>query len=307
MVEPLISIVTPTYNRANYIENTITSVLEQSYKNVEYIVMDGCSTDNTTEIVEKYKKIDGRVFYASEKDEGMYDAINKGFSVAKGDILAYINSDDLYTPEVFKAVVDYFSNHPEIDVVYGDTMVVETGVGVHINIYMPFLKAWLRAGGIIAQPTVFMRRRCWEKVGDLRKEVKYLGDCEYWLRLLANGFCFGKINEVLAVEYNHGDTLRNTMQDEIESEKDFLRKKYWTQPPLSEGVRWAVLFSRKLLTPVWYMFFIIKINMKNDRGAWGGFIRYYKPTACFRCYILNKIFRFKLKIWDVPSHEGNKE
>ena len=305
MVEPLISIVTPTYNRANYIENTIISVLEQNYKNIEYIVMDGCSTDNTVEILEKYKSQDDRISYASEKDEGMYDAINKGFAIAKGDIIAYINSDDLYTPEVFRTVVDYFSNHPDVDVIYGDTMVVETGVGMHINIYMPFLKTWLRAGGIIAQPTVFMRRRCWEKVGNLRKDVKYLGDCEYWLRLLENGFRFGKINEVLAVEYNHGDTLRNTMQDEIESEKQFLRKKYWTRPPMSESVRWAVLLSRKLLTPAWYMIFIIKINMRREHGSWGKFIRHYKPAACLRCYMLNKVFRFDLKIWDVPSSEGS--
>ncbi len=306
MVEPLISIVTPTYNRATYIENTIKSVVGQSYKKLEYIIMDGLSSDNTTEIVERYKTNDKRISYTSEKDEGMYDAINKGFSVAKGDILAYINSDDLYTPDVLMTVVDYFNKHPEIDAIYGDTMVVETGVGMHINIYMPFLKRWLQAGGIIAQPTVFMRRRCWDEVGSLRKDVKYLGDCEYWLRLIERDFRFGKINEVLAVEYNHGDTLRNTMQAEIESEKQYLREKYWRTSPLKESIRWVFLFSRKILTPFWYIYFILKVSMKAERGSWNKFIFNYKPTASLQHYLMNKIFRRDLEVWSVSPPEKNK-
>ena len=115
---PLISIVTPTYNRVGYIEDTVLSVLSQSYKHIEYIVMDGGSADNTVGVLEEYRKRDVRLTYASEKDDGMYDAINKGFARATGDILAYINSDDLYAPGVFEAVVAYFEKHPDVDVVY---------------------------------------------------------------------------------------------------------------------------------------------------------------------------------------------
>ncbi len=304
---PLISIVTPTYNRADYIEDTIQSVVNQSYSNIEYIVMDGGSTDNTTEILDKYKNSDERIRYASEKDEGMYDAINKGFSVAKGDILAYINSDDLYTPEVFRTVIDYFNRHSEIDVVYGDTLVIEKNKGMHINIYMPYPEIWLRAGGIIAQPTVFMRRQCWDKVGRLRNDVKYLGDCEYWLRLMQNGFHLGKINEVLAIEVNHGETLRNTMQKEIAGEKRFLQEKYWVDLPWKENIRWLVLCSRKILTPFWYVYFILKINMKTNKGSWGKFICHYKPEASLGRYLMNKIFKSNLDVWAIDASKINAE
>lgn len=297
---PLISIVTPTYNRAGYIEDTVLSVLSQSYKHIEYIVMDGGSTDNTVGVLEEYRKRDGRLTYASEKDYGMYDAINKGFDRATGDILAYINSDDLYTPGALEAVVAHFTAHPEVDVVYGDTLVANSETGTaHVNLYMSCPETWLKAGGIIAQPTVFIRRRCRDRVGKIRREVKYLGDCEYWLRLAEAGFRFGKINEILAVELNHGDTLRNTMADEIENEKKFLRQRYWPDMPLQETVRSIVLLFRKIITPFLYVRLMLKINWGVSSGAWGGFIRNYKPRVSLSGYLMNKLLRTNLPVWDV--------
>ncbi len=305
---PLISIVTPTYNRAGYIEDTILSVLSQSYKHVEYVVMDGGSTDNTVDLLEDYRKRDKRLTYASEKDDGMYDAINKGFGRVAGDILAYINSDDLYTPGVFEAVVDYFRKHPDVDVVYGDTLVANCETGkVHVNLYMPHPETWLRAGGIIAQPTVFMRRRCWENAGEFRREVKYLGDCEYWLRLVERGYRFGKINEVVAIELNHGDTLRSTMANEIENEKRLLRQRYWPDMPLREAARDSVLLSRKVFTPLLYVYLILKINWRMGSGAWGGFVRNYKPRASLMGYLMNKLLRTHLEVWAVDVIKGVSE
>jgi len=297
---PLISVITPTYNRADYIENTILSVVEQSYKSIEYIIMDGASEDNTVEILEKYKTHDERIYYESEKDEGMYEAINKGFNLAKGDILAYINSDDSYTPEVFKVVVKYFETHPEVDVVYGDTLVIEGDISkIHINLYMSHPENWLRAGGLIAQPTVFMRRHCWDKAGSLGKDVRFLGDCEYWLRLINHGFSFGKINEVLAVELDHGDMLRSTMKEEIDNEKQFLKVKYWPEFPGNGIVRKMILFSRRVYTPLLHLFLILKINMGLSNGAWGNFIVNYQPKANIVNYVLNKIFKSKFTVWAV--------
>lgn len=297
---PLISIVTPTYNRAGYIEDTILSVLSQSYTHIEYIVIDGGSTDDSLSVLEKYRKQDGRLTYVSEKDEGMYDAINKGYALAKGDMLAYINSDDAYTPEAFMKVIEYFQGHPEIDVVYGDTLVIEGDVrDVHVNLYMPYPENWLKAGGIIAQPTVFMRRQCWDKVGNLGKDVKYLGDCEYWLRLINHGCRFGKINEVLAVELDHAETLRSTMEKEIEDEKRYLRKKYWPEFPANGIIRKIVLFTRRALTPLLHLFLILKINMGLSKGSWGNFVANYKPRANIYFYILNKIFKSNHTVWTV--------
>ena len=300
--DPLISIITPTYNREEFIENTILSVVGQNYRCIEYIIIDGNSDDNTVELLDRYKSQDSRISYVSESDNGMYDAINKGFTLATGEILAYINSDDMYAPEVFKMVVDYFQKHPEVDVVYGDTLVLEGSIkDIHMNLYMPNPELWLRAGGIITQPTVFMRRHCWDKVGHLGQDVKYLGDCEYWLRLINNGFRFGKINEVLAVELDHGDMLRNTMQEEIENEKRYLKTKYWPEFPVNRLIREVVLFSRRVFTPLLHMVLILKINMRLCNGSWGNFIVNYQPKANLVYYLLNKIFKSNYTVWTVTT------
>jgi len=299
-INPLVSIITPTYNRADYIENTIKSVLEQSYNNIEYIIVDGCSTDSTVDLLDKYKHQDARLDYISENDYGMYDAINKGFKLAKGEILAYINSDDLYTPGVLNEVVNYFNKHPEIDVVYGDTLVIHSNMKtVHINMYMPKPENWLRAGGIIAQPTVFMRRACWDNIGNLKKDVQYLGDCEYWLRLINHGYRLGKINEILAIELNHENTLRNTMKQKIDDEKIYLRNKYWPDYFMSENLRALLLFSRKLLTPAWHIYFILKVNFGLKNGSWSNFINNYNPKANLGYYIVNKLFKCNHDVWRI--------
>ena len=114
----LISIVTPSYNQDRYIEETIRSVLLQDYPQIEYTIVDGGSTDNTVSIIRKYE--DQLSWWVSEKDQGQTDAINKGFARAKGDILAWINSDDTYEPGVFTAAVKYFREHPNVGMIYGD-------------------------------------------------------------------------------------------------------------------------------------------------------------------------------------------
>src|SRR5215216_1016658 len=123
----LISIVTPSYNQARYIENTIQSVLSQNYPQIEYLIVDGGSTDETLGIIKKYE---GQVaWWTSEKDEGQTDAINKGFAHANGDILAWINSDDTYEPGAVTAAVKYLQGQPEIGMVYGDCNYInESGI-----------------------------------------------------------------------------------------------------------------------------------------------------------------------------------
>ena len=109
---PLVSIITPSFNQAEYIEETINSVLDQDYPNIEYIIIDGASTDGSKEIIEKYK--DRINFWVSEPDEGQTDAINKGFSQANGDIFAWLNSDDTYEPQAVTEAVAYLQSHPEV-------------------------------------------------------------------------------------------------------------------------------------------------------------------------------------------------
>ena len=116
-----ISIITPSYNQAQFIERTILSVLNQDYKDIEYIIMDGGSTDGTVEILKKYSD---HIIWKSEKDNGQSDAINKGLKMATGDIVAYLNSDDTYQPGAFKEVATFFEKNPDKKWVYGKCLII---------------------------------------------------------------------------------------------------------------------------------------------------------------------------------------
>src|SRR6185369_15417037 len=119
---PRFAIVTPSFNTAKYIGDAIHSVLEQGYPYLDYLVMDGGSTDGTVEILRSFE---GRVRFISEKDGGQADAIKRGFAQTDGDVLTWLNSDDFFAPGAFEAVAEFFAAHPEVDVVYGDANYVD--------------------------------------------------------------------------------------------------------------------------------------------------------------------------------------
>lgn len=183
MNHPLVTIVTPCYNSAQFIEDTIQSVLAQTYPNIEYIVMDGGSTDGTQAIAERYAD---RLTLISERDRGQTHAINKGWQRAKGDILAWLNADDLYYPDTVEKAVSYLTAHPETGWVYGKPDILDIH-GTPMPYRAPALP-WdynklLTYGCYITQPTVFMRREVYEKCGDLDETLHYGMDYEYWLRI----------------------------------------------------------------------------------------------------------------------------
>ena len=119
---PKISIITPSYNQGQFLEQTILSILSQDYPNLEYIIMDGGSSDNSVEIIRKHE--DNLTYWVSEPDKGQSDAINKGFQRATGDILTWLNSDDYYLPGTLHTVAEYFTQHPDVECIYGDLQVV---------------------------------------------------------------------------------------------------------------------------------------------------------------------------------------
>lgn len=180
---PKISIVTPSFNQGHFLEETIRSVLEQKYENLEYVVIDGGSSDNSVDIIKKY---DDRLHYwVSEEDEGHGHALNKGFSRTSGEIMAWINSDDMYTPWSFKVVSEIFSQLPHVMWIMGFTSLWnDAGAMIHAgrvqkNIFDFLLGnyAWIQ------QESVFWRRELWEKAGGyINQNYKLMVDGELWTR-----------------------------------------------------------------------------------------------------------------------------
>ena len=182
--KPLVTIVTPSYNQAEYLEQTIRSVLNQDYPNIEYFVIDGGSQDGSVEIIKAYA--DRLAGWVSEADEGQADAINKGFQRATGKYIAWLNSDDVYLPGTILRAVEELEADPQLGMVYGNLLSINTQ-NVHVNTirYRQFALEDLLAFFIIGQPTVFMRREVLEQVGYLSLDYDYLLDHHLWLRIAA--------------------------------------------------------------------------------------------------------------------------
>jgi len=177
----MISIVTPSFNQGMFLEQTILNIINQNYKNYEYVIIDGGSADNSIEIIKKYDPF--ITYWVSEPDAGQSNAINKGLQLCKGDILAYICSDDLYADGAFQYVASFFSTHPDVDMIYGECLFIdEYGKVVRRKKAVPFSRRKLLRHNIIWQPTVFFRRRVLDKIGFFKASLQYAMDYEYWLR-----------------------------------------------------------------------------------------------------------------------------
>ncbi len=184
--QPLVSIITPSYNQAQYLEETIRSVLGQGYPNLEYLVVDGGSTDGSVDIIRRYA--DGISWWVSEPDQGQADAINKGLKRARGEVVAWLNSDDLYLPGAIRQAVDALQQNPAASMVYGDGVLVDAEKHILDWHRYPDLSTLdLMCWGVLLQPAVFMRRSMLEKAGYLDPEYHLILDHELWLRLSLEG------------------------------------------------------------------------------------------------------------------------
>ncbi len=182
----LVSIVTPSYNQADYLEQTLRSVLEQDYAPIEYIVIDGGSTDGSVEIIKKYSE--RLAYWVSEKDRGQADAINKGFARASGNILAWLNSDDYYLPATVRAAVQAFDENPDLVLIYADMLAVnQNGETFNRLTYKQLALDDLLCFQIIGQPAVFFRRSAFEKSGGLDSSFHLLLDHLLWIQLAKQG------------------------------------------------------------------------------------------------------------------------
>jgi glycosyltransferase involved in cell wall biosynthesis len=182
---PKVSIVTPSFNQADYLEATMRSVLDQGYPNLEYIVIDGGSTDGSVDIINRFR--DRLSYWVSEPDSGQTEAINKGFDQASGEIFAWLNSDDLYKPGAIHEAVETFNQHPETGMIYGDADFIDPE-GKWLGTFSAAQTNYqrLRRGYVhIPQQASFFRGRLWKMVGPLDPTFYFAMDYDLWVRLAA--------------------------------------------------------------------------------------------------------------------------
>lgn len=178
----LVSIITPSFNQAAFLEQTIQSVLNQNYSQIEYIVIDGGSTDGSVDIIKKYQ--DHLTWWVSEPDEGQADAINKGLNHARGQIVGWLNSDDYYLPGAIKDAVSILTHQPDLGMVFGDAITIDQeGKTLNKLVFGDWGLKELMAFRIICQPAVFMRDNYLKHAGGLEKTYQYLLDHQLWIRI----------------------------------------------------------------------------------------------------------------------------
>ena len=237
--KPLVSVVTPSYNQGHFIEENILSVKSQDYPNLEHIIIDGGSTDGTVEILRRYEGT-YNLRWVSESDEGHADAVNKGFAIAKGEIIGWLNSDDVYFDRgTVSAVVEAFQKHPEADIIYGDCAYIwEDGTILRVQCVPGFRYSRLLRGCFLEQPAVFFRRHVVEKY-KLDKRLKVAIDYEYWLRI-GRQYRFVHIPRILAADRNHRSRISVAQVDKLKAVGEQLRKEYLGEPSLWLRLEWEV-------------------------------------------------------------------
>lgn len=216
---PKISIITPSYNQGKYIEETILSILNQNYPNLEYIIIDGGSTDNSVEIIKKYEQ--HLAYWVSEKDKGQSDAINKGFRRATGEIVCWLNSDDILITDALNKVVRCFTENKELDLVNGHLLLIDENSKISSNHFILKQKDWYAKRGIyyVSQPSMFWKRKIFNTVGLLRDDFHASMDREFLIRIFKNNFKIGHIEKILA-----GFRMHSTSKSSAGWEnKDYLR------------------------------------------------------------------------------------
>lgn len=222
-----LSIVTVTYNSERYLRETLDSVLRQKYHNYEYIIVDGGSTDSTLTILAEYAPLfGGKMTYVSEKDRGIYDAMNKGIRKATGEYIGIINSDDRYTPECFCNVVKTLQEAPDFpDVVYSDMNRIDDK-GDFCGLIVGNAEL-LKRGMLVNHPTCFVSKKAYEKYGLFDLEYGIAADYDLMLRIRNGGGRFRKCEEVLS-EYRDGGVSFNNYKSVLE--KYTIQRKYYSLP-----------------------------------------------------------------------------
>jgi len=235
MANNTISIITPSFNQGQFIEQTIKSVLNQTGNFfIDYIIADGGSTDNTVEIIKKYDNLIKSKNYPirckgiefrwwSKEDKGQSDAINQGFKLAKGEILAWVNSDDYYEPDIFETIIQIFRQNQKIDFIYGDGYIINNNEKLRKE--ARGLNAEVDGKNKIIQPSTFFTKRVLDKVGLLDENLHYAMDYDLWIRIFQNAETF-YLSEILSNFRIWEHSKSSSQQNRFFKERKKIARKY---------------------------------------------------------------------------------
>lgn len=283
-----VSVVTPSFNQGKFIERTLQSVAIQSGAEIDHVVIDGASTDDTVDVLRNFG---GKVKWISEKDKGQTDAVNKGIRSTDGEIIGWLNSDDIYYPDAISKVVGFFDAHPAIDVVYG--------MADHIDQHDKAFEAYpsepwnlerLKDTCFICQPATFFRRRVVEQHGLLDDNLHYCMDYEFWLRLSKAGARFGYLEDKLAGSrlYAQNKTLGSRV--EVHAEINDVLKTLFGKVP--DGWLWNYAHAdvegklNRSRQPRWFALYLLIVVTRAAR-RWNG-----KVSPDMKMHIRDDLWRW---------------
>jgi glycosyltransferase involved in cell wall biosynthesis len=234
---PKISIITPSFNQARFLERTMLSVLNQNYPNLEYIVIDGGSTDGSVEILKKYES--RMAYWVSEKDRGQSHALNKGFERATGEIIGWLNSDDLYCPGALRHVGEWFASHPQDDVHYGGLYLVDAEdrlTDAHWAV-PPDVRYTYFVGMDVHQQSLFWRRELMGRAGKIDESFHFCMDFDFVVRLMLHGRV-SRTKRYLGMFREHEAAKTSTILDVCRRENQVVFERYRDFFPTEVSPRW---------------------------------------------------------------------
>lgn len=271
-MRPRISIITASFNQGRFIERTIESVLSQQIEDLEYIVVDGGSTDQTIEILTRYGEQYGpKLRWISARDNGQPDAINKGILMSSAPVIGWLNSDDIYYPGALRSVLEYFDRHETVQVVYGDANHIDENDSF-IERYPVEAWNWERLLEVcfISQPAAFVRREVFDRHGLLDPEVRHSNDYELWVRFGQRGVRFSYFPQLLAATRLHSDCATLSASETCHYEiNDFMQRHFGRVPD-----RWIFNYAHAIARS--------KGFRDEDRWKFSVVISFYSIYSSFR-------------------------